>query len=434
VSAIVAAGRRDRPGNGMMGDGVREYVVCGVSHHAVPLAQREKFALESEAIPEALHAMCGGAAVAEAVLVSTCNRVEWYVAGSDPEAAGRAAAAFFADGASDEGTGVRVFAGPDAVCHAFRVAAGLDSMIIGEPEILGQMRAAFAAAHAAGTVGPRLDALFRAALASGRRVRRETAGAGHAASVPYAAAAHAARILGSIAGRRVLVIGAGKMGRLAARAVSEAGARTVVVANRTASAAGDLAARVGGETASFGAIEAQLSRVDAVIVSTAAREAVLTEAAVARACAGRRAPLVIVDIAVPRNVDPSVRRLAGAHLCDIDDLMAPRSDPAAAAGLRRAQVLVDADVQAFLRARAGRRAASLIGEARAEADAILEQEWQRARARLSGLDPEDAVAVRAVLRRVVNKVLHRPITALLAAVQSGAASPDAPAGREGPES
>ncbi len=416
----------------MMSHGVREYVVCGVSHHAVPLAQREKFALEPEAVPEALRAMCAGAAVAEAVLVSTCNRVEWYVAGPDPDAAGRAAAAFFAGEAGDGSASVRVSAGQDAVRHAFRVAAGLDSMIIGEPEILGQMRTALAAARAAGTVGPKLDALFRAALATGRRLRREVDGGGRAASVPYAAAARAARILGSLAGRRVLVVGAGKMARLAAQAVAEAGARTVVVANRTASAAGELAARVGGEIASLGAIEAQLARADAVIVCTGAREAVVTEAAVARAGAGRRLPLVIVDIAVPRNVDPSVRRLAGVHLCDIDDLMAPRTDPAAAGGLCRAQALVDADVRAFLRARAGRRAASLIGEARAEADAIVEQEWQRARARLGSLDPAEAVAVRAVLRRVVNKVLHRPITALLAAVQSGATPPEAPAGREGP--
>ncbi|HYM68872.1 MAG TPA: glutamyl-tRNA reductase, partial [bacterium] len=387
-----------------------EYVVVGLNHRMAPVAQRERFAVDPAALPAALGAM-RGAGVEEAVLLSTCNRVEWYLAGREPAAVVSAASAFFGDGVA-----VRAQLGPDAVRHVFRVAGGLDSRIVGESQILGQVRAAFAAGRGAGTVGPCLDALFRAALAAGRRARRETDIVGGAASVPSAAVAHAVRLLGSLGGSRVLVIGAGKMGEATARAMGEAGARAVVVANRTVEAAREIAAPFAGEVVPLHRVGAELARADVAIVGTGAPGVILDAAAVAAACRARATALVLIDIAVPRNVDPAAGRLPGVHLYDIDDLIAiPGEQGIGTAGMQHAEALIEDDVQRFLRERAGRDAASLIAEARADADTILAREWDRARARLAALSADEEAAVRAVLHRVVNKLLHRPIAALVAA-------------------
>jgi glutamyl-tRNA reductase len=291
-------------------------------------------------------------------------------------------------------------------------------MILGEAQILGQMRVGFAVAQAAGSVGPSLDALFRAGLRAGRRVQRETGIGRGAASVPAAAVAHARRLLGTLADRRVLVIGAGKMGEATVGAMVAAGARDVVVVNRTEETASELAAMFGGSIAPFARLAAELARADVAIVSTGAGGILLNAAEVRAVAAGRTTPLVLVDIAVPRNIDPEAGRVDGVHLCDIDDLMLSPGGPGADS-VRRAEALVEHEVQGFLRARAARGAASTIAAARADAHAILEQEWDRAQPRLATLTPQEADTVRTVLQRVVNKVLHRPVTALAAAAESG---------------
>ncbi len=420
------------PGAAPVTHGVREYLVVGVSHRTAHVGLRERFAVDAARLPAVLDAIRACEGIDEAVLLSTCNRVEWYLAAERPDAAAAAATAFFGAAGSDAESAVRVAVGVDAVRHAFRVAGGLESMIVGECQILGQMRAGFGASQAAGSVGPSLDALFRAALAAGRRVQRETELGRGAASVPAAAVAHARRLLGSLADRRVLVIGAGKMGEVTVRAMVDAGARAVVVVNRTAEAARDLAAMFGGAVAPFGQLADELARADVAIVSTGAGSILLDASTVAAAAAGRTTPLVIVDIAVPRNVEPAAGAIPGVHLCDIDDLM-DTPDGAGRDSLRRAEALVEDDVQGFLRARAARGAASAIAAARADANAILEQEWGRARGRLASLTPEEAETVRMVLQRIVNKVLHRPITALTAAAETGhlAGGPAADAGEGG---
>ena len=399
-----------------MRDG-REYVVVGVSHRTAPVALRERFAVDTPRLPLALDAVRAHEGVREAVLLSTCNRVEWYLADERPAAAAAAAAAFFKEAGSGAESPVRARFAVDAVRHAFRLAGGLDSMIVGESQILGQMRAGFAAGQVAGSVGARLDALFRAALAAGRRVQRETGIGPAAASVPAAAAAHARRVLGSLAARRVLVIGAGKMGEATVKAMVGAGVRAVVVVNRTEEAARQLAAMFGGNVAPFDRLADELARADVVIASTGAGRVVLDAPTVEAAAAGRATPLVIIDIAVPRNVDPAAAGIRGVYLRDIDGLMdAPEG--AVRDAVRRAEALVEDEVQGFLRARAARGAASTIAAARAEADAILRRELDRAQGRLASLTPQQADTVHAVLRRVVNKLLHRPITALAAAAES----------------
>ncbi len=406
-----------------------DYVAVGVSHHTAPVGLRERFAVASSRMPEVLaaaRARAGG----EAMLLSTCNRVEWYLAAPHPEEAAASASAFFlAEGDASSRAAVRVRYGADAVRHLFRVTSGLDSMLIGEAQILGQVRAAFAAARAAGTAGTHLDALLRAALEAGRRVRRES-GIGRAAdSVPRAAVTHARRVLGALAGRRVLVIGAGQMAEAIVRALARAGCDHVVIANRTPEAARLLAAEAGGAVGCFDRLEDEVRRADIVIASAASPRVILGADQIAAAIGGRRSPLLVVDIAVPRNVDPRSRELAGVHLYDIDDLQGAGSALSGSPLAERAERLVEAEVAAFLRARAARSAAGAIAAACAEAEAIVEQEWARARSRLA-LGPAEEDVVRAVLRRVARKILHRPISLLADA--AGRAAPAAErAGRAG---
>jgi glutamyl-tRNA reductase len=403
----------------------RTYVAIGVSHHTAPVWLRERFAVTDDRLPAALEAMRAAPGVDEAVLLCTCNRVEWYLAAQNADAALSAASSFFlarAGNCTAWSDALRVLRGADAVWHVFRVTAGLDSMMVGEAQVLGQVRAAFAAAREAGTVGPSLDVLLRSALAAGRRIRQE-AGLGLGQdSVPAAAVACARRQLGPLAGRQVLVVGAGRVAEATVRALMLAGCRRIAVANRTPETARSLAAAVGGEVWRFDRLEDEMRRADIVITSTAAPEAILRVDQVDAATRGRSSPLLLIDLAVPRNVDPRSRTCQGVHLCDIDDLRsAAQTGTAGASRVQRAERLAEAEVASFLRARAARDAASVIAAACADADAIVEGEWQRARVRLASLTDEEEAAVRALVRRVARKILHRPIAMLTEAAGNRAA-------------
>jgi glutamyl-tRNA reductase len=401
--------------------GYSDYIVVGLSHRTAPVSVRERFAVQAEHLPAALLAMRARPGVEDAMLVSTCNRVEWYLVTADPAAGTSSGASFFAGTLPGAVPGLQVRRGPEAIRHLFQVTGGLDSLVVGETQILGQVRAAFAAAQAAGTVGPHLDALVRAALAAGRRIRRETGIGNGAPSVPSAAVARASRVLGTLAGRRVLIVGAGEMGEATVRAFIRAGARDVVVANRTVEAARAAAAAVGGVVGTFSRLDNEVRRADIVITSTAAPRPILDAATVAGATCNRATPLLIIDIAVPRNVDPECRRLPGVCLCDIDTLLDGASQPPDGRKdtVRRAERLVDAEVAAYLRARAARSAAPVIAAACADAEAIADREWARARGRLRALSAGEEEVIRRVLRRVVHKVLHRPIVALAEAAGDG---------------
>lgn len=403
---------RERSRTPSVSAGHHDYIVVGLSHHTAPVSVRERFAVPADHLPAALEAMRARPGVADAMLLATCNRVEWYLAADDLQKGVASAASFFEAAGPEQG--LTVLRGSAAVRHIFRVTSGLDSMVVGETQILGQVRAAFAASQAAGAAGPHLDALLRAALAAGRRIRQETGIGNGGASVPSAAAAKAGRLLGALVGRRVLIVGAGEMGEATVRALGRAGAHDVAVANRTPGTARAVASSVGGVVACFDRLDEELRRADIVITSTAAPHPILDVAAVAAASRGRPSPLVIIDIAVPRNVDPESRHLPGVYLYDIDDLLDGARPPSEAIrdDVRRAERLVDAEIMAFLRARAARSAASAITAARADAKEIADREWARARASLSGLSADEQAAVRTMLRRVVNKVLHRPIAAL----------------------
>jgi glutamyl-tRNA reductase len=395
--------------------------IVGLSHHTAPIALRERFAVPAEHLGEAVRTVRAFPGVAEAMILSTCNRVELYAVSADRERAVEAAVAFFRDvrGIADTESraALRVWGGDEAVRHAFLVASGLDSMVIGETQILGQVRAAFATSRTAGSAGPHLDALLRSALAVGRRVRRET-GISRGTSVPAAAAAHASRVLGPLRDRRALIIGAGKMAEVTVRALARAGLCRMVIASRTSQHAEALAAACHGQAARVEDLGEELVRADLVITCAAAPHRVLSEAVVAASLDGRASPLVIIDIAVPRNVDPDLRRLPGVSVYDVDDLrnaQSPGGD-APSPDVEWAKRMVDVEVGMFLRSRAAREAAPLIAAAREEARAIIERELARVRPRLVRLTAEEDAAVRALVRRVVNKILHRPIVTLAEAV------------------
>jgi glutamyl-tRNA reductase len=297
------------------------------------------------------------------------------------------------------------------VAHLFSVAAGLDSMIIGEGEILGQVREAWHAAELESATGPVLSRTFRHAIEVGKRARTETAIGRHAVSVSSAAVALATTRLGSLDNRRVLVLGAGSMGEGMALALAGAGVREIVVANRTADKAQELAARVGGRAITLDEIPGALVACDVLLASTGAQELLMERSAiesVMEARAGRA--LLVVDIGVPRNVDPGAREVFGVTLLDIDDLRAFGEQSLAQ---RRQEIghvreIIAEELDRHRVERTAREVAPIITALRAHADDVRELELERHRAKLDALDPSTRDTIDQLTRSIVNKLLHEP--------------------------
>jgi glutamyl-tRNA reductase len=383
-------------------------VLVGTSHRAAPIALRERIALDLAASGALAHELADGI---EAVCLSTCNRTELYVAGPDADALQQHAAAALAALAGDaqaELTPVLYRLRDEAAAlHLFRVAAGLDSLVPGEGEILGQLRDAFEA----GAPGSLLDHVFRQALHVGKKVRTDTAIAERPASVPSAAAALAQHVFGDLAGRRVLVVGAGEMGEGAARNLDVRGATIACVANRTLEHAQALAERYGAAAVTLDELEARLAEADVVVACTSAPGTILERAQVERVQRARRGrPLFVLDLAVPRDVDPAVNELDGCYLYNIDDLQAVVAQTLA--GRRqeaaRAEGIVAAEADAFLEWQASLDVVPAIASLRARAEEIRQGELQRAEARLGRLSDEQRTAVESLTSRIVNQLLHLP--------------------------
>jgi glutamyl-tRNA reductase len=374
-------------------------VLVGTSHHHAPVEVRERLALGAGVADEL-------APPGEAVCLSTCNRTELYLAG-DESAEERATRALTAlAGAEVEPLLYRLH-DEAAALHLFRVAAGLDSLVPGEGEILGQVRTSYEC----GRVGPLLDRLFRQALHIGKRVRAETAIGESPSSVPSAAAALAQQVFGDLSGRRVLVIGAGKTGEQAARSLLARGAEIAAVANRSQVRASELVRRVGGRAIEFGEIEAELPRADVVISATSSADVVLGRDAVARALATRRgAPLFLIDIAVPRDLDPAIDELEDCYLYDIDDLQ--EVVEASLAARRQegesAEAMVAQEARSFGSWLASLDVVPAITQLRARAEEIRRAELVRAEGRLGRLSDADRNAVESLTSQIVNKLLHLP--------------------------
>jgi glutamyl-tRNA reductase len=375
-------------------------VLVGISHHRAPVELRERAALDRERAAELARTLAG--AGGEAVCLSTCNRTELYLADGEGDAAEeRAERALLA---LEEQLGPALYRLRDeaAALHLFRVAAGLDSMVPGEGEILGQVRTAYEI----GTTGAVLDRLFRQALYAGRKARVETAIGESPASVSSAAAALAEQVFGDLRGRKVLVIGAGKAGDLAARSLRSRGADIAWIANRSAERAAELTRRVGGEALALDELDRQLVDADVVVSSTSASAWILERPQVERAMRARKGrPLFLIDLSVPRDLDPSIHELDGCYLYDIDDLQAVVAETLASRRreAEQAESIVAEEAERFREWQASLDVVPAIASLRARAEEIRNAELERAK--LSGAERRAAESVTAA---VLNKLLHLP--------------------------
>jgi glutamyl-tRNA reductase len=390
-------------------------VVVGLNHRTVPVELLERMAVAPAALPKALHTLGQGENLAEVVLLSTCNRTEVYARYTNFHPAVQDAHDFLTDQSAvdpDELTEhLYTYHDDAAVAHLFGVAAGVDSMIVGEAEILGQVREAWLTAEREGATGPLLSRVFRQAIEVGKRSRTETAIGRNPASVSSAAVTVAAERLGSIEGRRVLVLGAGDVGAGLAIALAGAGVSDIAVANRTPAHAAALAARVGGRSITLDDIPDELERADVLLGSTAS-ESVLIERADIEAVMERRGgrALLIVDVAVPRDVDPGVGQVFGVTLLDIDDLkaFAEQSLQQRRQEVGRVREIITAELDRFRVEHSAREVAPLVSALRARGEAVRTGELERFRSRLDALDPDAREAVEALTRGIVNKLLHDP--------------------------
>jgi glutamyl-tRNA reductase len=384
-------------------------VLVGTSHRLAPVEVRERVALgEREAAEVARSLAVDGF---EAVCLSTCNRTELYLASPDAVSAEELAASLLSELASlPENELVPVLyrlRDEAAALHLFRVAAGLDSLVPGEGEILGQVRTA----AEVGSPGPVLDRVFRQALHAGKKVRSETAIGESPASVSSAAAALAQQVFGELAGRNILVIGAGKVSELAARNLVSRGATISAVVNRSVERAEELAGLFGARPVSFERAEEELARADVVVSSTSAPGFVLGRDAVEAALRARKGrPLFLIDLAVPRDLDPAIHELPGCYLYDIDDLEAVVSE--SLAGRRteaaRAEEIVAGEAERFRSWQASLDVVPAIASLRARAEEIRARELERLEGRLGDLSERDRKAVESLTSQIVNKLLHLP--------------------------
>jgi glutamyl-tRNA reductase len=390
-------------------------VVIGLNHRTVPLELLERTAVSAERLPKVLHDLCSRPNVREAVVLSTCNRTEVYAVAERFHPAYRDIRDFFCDLAhlGPEDLHPHLYSQHDeaAVAHLFEVAAGLDSDVLGEAEILGQVRSAWDVAQTEGAARSTLNLLFRHAVEVGKRARTDTGISRGTASVSYAAVEMATERLGSLHGATVLVVGAGGMGAGMAVALASAGAASVLVANRTHERGQALAERVGGRAITMAEVPGALSEADVLLTSTGSGTFVVGPAEVEQALATRpNRPMLVVDIAVPRDVEPSVGRLAGVTLLDLDDL---RDFAARALDGRRAEAvlvaaIIEEEVQRYADAATARQVAPLVASLHDRAEAVRQAELDRFRTRLAGLDDAQREAVEALTKGVVAKLLHEP--------------------------
>ncbi len=400
--------------------------VAGMSHRTAPLEVREQLALEEDKIREILGDLSGRGLLAEVMILSTCNRVEVYGVADVPGEA--RSAAFTRLGAQ---RGVRLGdlepllytkTEDEAVRHTFRVAASLDSMVLGEPQILGQVKDAFALGQSASTVGPLLHSLMTQAFGVAKRVRSETEVGRLAVSVSFAAVELARKIFGSLEGKSVLLVGAGEMGELAARHLVDQGTLPVYVANRTWGRAQELARALAGTAVPFEQLNATMAAVDIVITSTAAPEPVIRKADVQQALHVRRSrPLFFIDIAVPRNVEAAVNELDNAFCYDVDDLrsvvesnLRERQREA-----QRAEALVWREVERFAQRLKDLEVVPTIVSLREKVEAIRRAEVDKALSRLPQADEDTRRVVEALSQAIVNKVLHAPTEKLRDSSRAG---------------
>jgi glutamyl-tRNA reductase len=395
----------------------------GMNHRSAPVEVRERVAFPPCAGRQFLRRLGEEGAVAEAVLLSTCNRTEVYAVVEDEGARSRILDLLAEDRGVDRGSLDRDtywLTDAEAVRHLYRVASSLDSMVVGEAQILGQVREAYRVATEEQRTGPVLNRLFHTSLRVGKKVRSETGIGDSSLSVPYVAVKLAEGVFGTLNGRRALVLGAGEMSELVIKHLKGRGVAEVCIANRTPERALSLAERVGGRALSFDAVSEELPEADVVVSSTGAGEWVVRSQMVAAALVRREEPLFFIDIAVPRDVDPVVQTLERAFVYDIDDLQAvvERNTDDRGEAAEKGEAMISPAVLDFMSWLSTLHVVPFIQELKHGAERIRRHELARALQRVD-LSPEEAEVVERMSRSLVNKLLHGPISELKALAEAG---------------
>jgi glutamyl-tRNA reductase len=393
-----------------------QLVLIGLSHHTTPLEVRERLAIPSGQLVETLRNLRHKAELSEAMMVSTCNRVEVYASSTNPSGSAACVRSYLQELAqgTDLSTHLYEHSGPSAARHAFRVAASLDSLVVGEPQILGQVKEAFTVASDAGTVGALLGRCMTRAFAVAKRVRTETGIASGAVSVSSIACELAKGIFGDLAGRRVVLVGAGEMGEAAAKALAQHGTLLTVV-NRNQERARAVAQACGGEAREFDRLQQELIAGDVVITSTASPRFVITRELMQVVVKARRhRPLFLIDIAVPRDVDPRVENMDNVFLFDIDDLeqVANKNIAARQKEAEQAERIVEEEVSAFDHWQRSLDLTPTIVALRERVRSVVLGELNRTMPRLNGLSDVERRLLETMSEAVVNKILHKPLTEL----------------------
>ncbi|HZU41705.1 MAG TPA: glutamyl-tRNA reductase [Terriglobales bacterium] len=392
------------------------FLLIGVNHKSAPVEVRERFAIPESRLPEATKSLAQFPGIDEAMILSTCNRVELVVCSKNGSADLRGFfSKYFNVDASKCNDFLYEHRERDAVRHLFRVAASLDSMIVGEPQILGQVKEAYATARAVGAVHSHLDALLTRSFAVAKRVRSETAVGSSAVSVASVAVELAKKIFGSLHGKTVYLVGAGKMSELAARHLLAHGAAQILVANRTFDRAAQLAAKFNGLAVPFEQLYDTVDRADIVITSTGAPHALFRrEHGEAFLTRRKNRPMFFIDIAVPRDVDEQMNKLDGIFVYDIDDLQsavtAHVSDRQKEA--QRAEAIIEAEVERFHARLRTLDVVPTIVSLQEQLETIRQAEIDRVRGRLGDLSPDQELAVEAMTRGIINKIMHAPMRTL----------------------
>ena len=402
------------------------FVVVGLNHRTVPLPVLERVTVPPAHVPKALRDLAGREHLAEVALLSTCNRTEVYACCTKFHPGVADASEFLAEQAgmraADLSDHIYSYYDEAAVAHLFGVAAGVDSVILGEGQILGQVRDALKVAESEGTAQQALSRVFRHAIEVGKRSRAETGIGRGAVSLSSAAVALAAERLGTLVERRVLVLGAGEMGEGMARSLAGSGVAEVVIAGRGTDRATELAARVGGRAIPIERLPQALVAADLVFTSTGATDIVISHDDVEVAMQRRFGrPLLVVDIAVPRDVDPGVAAIPEVTLLDMDDLkaFAESSMDRRRREVARVRRIISAELERLRTERTGREVAPLVSALRSRGEDVRLAELERFRSRLDGVDGKTAEAIEALTRGIVAKLLHEPTVRVKEAAGSG---------------
>jgi len=398
-------------------------LLTGLNHKTAPVELRERLAIPPEGLAGETRALLSHPGILEGLILSTCNRVELLVCydGREPELGSYLNERFAIDTQSLQ-PHLYQHHEEEAVRHLFRVAASLDSMVVGEPQILGQVKESYAAARSVGAVGGNLERLLQGAFSAAKKVRTETQIGASSVSIASVAVDLARKIFGSLEGKRVLLVGAGKMSELAARHLMQQGAGSLLIANRTHERALSLARKFKGHVIRFDDLHARADEADILITSTGSPEFIFRTPHAQQFLHRRRnRPMFIIDIAVPRDVDPELNRLDGIFLYDIDDLQSVAvsnlSDRAREA--QRAEKILEHEIARYQRRIEALDVVPALVDLQAAAEDMRQAELRRAQSRLQSLTPAQQTAVEALTRGLVNKFLHQPLQALKAAAHHG---------------